>query len=361
MAGAVPPSPRAEISVLLADASRMNNQLLSSALTRDRRFRVVEVAVTREGLVQAMSLRPDVTVVAADLETPGGGLQATETLVDSQPDARVVILLDELEQEKVVEAFRSGARAAFGRNEPVASLLKCISCVYQGQVWGSGRELRFLVQALKQSRRQANKFAKNDLSLLSGREQEVVRWVCEGLNNREIAHRMQLSEHTIKNHLFRIFAKLGVSSRIEIMFSALSGALESLPKTAADPASDSERFHLYLQQAEHSATAKLALARMYLEGLGIEKDVAAGCRWLNLAQLEAHEIMEECSTLAALIEPAERPQAARVSGERLQLCELSQRQDPSEPDLQKSPRQRRSGMHRKTATLTSAASAPDNP
>jgi len=58
--------------------------------------------------------------------------------------------------------------------------------------------------------------------LLSRREVEVVRCVAEGLSNREIAQRLGLTEHTVKNYLFRIFDKLGVSKRVEVVLYAYS-------------------------------------------------------------------------------------------------------------------------------------------
>jgi len=61
----------------------------------------------------------------------------------------------------------------------------------------------------------------NGDALLSARELDVVRCVAEGLSNREIAQRLSLREHTVKNYLFRIFDKLGVSSRVEVVLYAL--------------------------------------------------------------------------------------------------------------------------------------------
>jgi DNA-binding CsgD family transcriptional regulator len=74
----------------------------------------------------------------------------------------------------------------------------------------------------------------NGLSLLSKREMDVVRSLAEGLTNREIAERLGLSQHTIKNYLFRVYDKLGVSSRLELLFMTLtqSGGPPSLPGMA---------------------------------------------------------------------------------------------------------------------------------
>jgi DNA-binding NarL/FixJ family response regulator len=71
--------------------------------------------------------------------------------------------------------------------------------------------------------------------LLSKRESEVVRWLAEGLGNREIAKELHISEHTVKNYLFRIFNKLGVSSRVEVVLYATSQRVLSVkrsPKSA---------------------------------------------------------------------------------------------------------------------------------
>ena len=62
------------------------------------------------------------------------------------------------------------------------------------------------------------------MRLLTKREEDVVRLVAEGLQNREIAKELKLSEHTVKNYLFHIFDKLGVSSRVELVLYAVSSA-----------------------------------------------------------------------------------------------------------------------------------------
>jgi DNA-binding NarL/FixJ family response regulator len=100
--------------------------------------------------------------------------------------------------------------------------------VNAGQVWASSTELQYLLEALTQPAVTA--FNGKGNSVLSAREIDVVRCVSEGLTNREIAQRLKLTEHTVKNYLFRIFDKLGVSSRVEVVLYALGGA--SAPRTA---------------------------------------------------------------------------------------------------------------------------------
>ena len=227
-------TPKSSIRVLFADNSRMGNQLLSNLLPRNRGFELVGQAVSSTELLEAVAAGCDVVVASANLEREGGGIAVTRRLRDLQRGIKVVLLLDELSYEAVVAAFRAGAKGVFGRTQSLDLLWKCIACVQAGQIWASSRELHFLLEALQQS--MVARFASPDtISLLSEQEKKVVRHVCEGLSNREIAQRMGLSEHTIKNHLFRIYSRLGISSRVEIMFSMID---QRAPQAAEEPASD---------------------------------------------------------------------------------------------------------------------------
>jgi len=122
----------------------------------------------------------------------------------------------------LIEGLRAGARGVFLRsNFNFVALRKCVRRVCQGQIWLGNAELEYVLAALSQARplRVVNP---DGSSLLSPREEEVVHLVAEGLGNREIAEQMNLSEHTVKNYVFHIFDKLGVSNRVELVLYALS-------------------------------------------------------------------------------------------------------------------------------------------
>jgi DNA-binding NarL/FixJ family response regulator len=131
------------------------------------------------------------------------------------------MLLDTSERSQVVEAFRTGARGVFSRSESLTSLARCIQCVSEGQIWANSKELRYILEALGEAL-PLRVVDTRGAALLSRREVEVVRCVAEGLSNREIAQRLGLTEHTVKNYLFRIFDKLGVSKRVEVVLYAYS-------------------------------------------------------------------------------------------------------------------------------------------
>jgi DNA-binding NarL/FixJ family response regulator len=101
------------------------------------------------------------------------------------------------------------------------SLSKCIQAVHQGQIWASNEDLEHVISALStQKPLQLN----NALGtpLLTRREEDVVRLVADGLRNREIALRLKVKEHSVRNYIYRIFEKLGVSSRVELMLYMFS-------------------------------------------------------------------------------------------------------------------------------------------
>jgi len=199
----------------------MSTQLLVEALARDRQFDMIESAPDKSAFLQLLKReKPHIAVVAARLgEDAGGGSDLVREIRSESPETRVIVLLDRSESAFVVEAFRAGAHGVFCRTEPFRLLSRCIECVHQGQIWASSSELQYLLEAL--ARPTFPKFQTRGGSLLSARESDVVRCVVEGLTNRGIAQRLKLTEHTVKNYLFRIFEKLGVSSRVEVVLYAL--------------------------------------------------------------------------------------------------------------------------------------------
>lgn len=219
----LPEITEAVIRVLAADSTRMNSQLLTSALERDKRFAVLEPVSDAKSVIAAvMQEKPAVVIVSAHLDDdPKKGFELARELRALRPETRVVMLIDSSERGHVVEAFRVGARGVFCRSEPLKGLAKCIQRVSEGQVWANSKELRFLLEALGEAM-PMRVIDTRGAGLLSKREQEVVRCVAEGLSNREIAQRLGLTEHTVKNYLFRIFDKLGVSKRVEVVLYAYS-------------------------------------------------------------------------------------------------------------------------------------------
>jgi DNA-binding NarL/FixJ family response regulator len=137
-------------------------------------------------------------------------------------ESKVIVLTQNSDYAEVIALFRSGAKGLLSNEDLNFDLLcKSIRCVHQGQIWASNEQLVYLVSSLAhpRSREVTDSYGRR---LLTTREQQVLHLLAEGLSNYELAEELKLSEHTIKNHLFRIYDKLGVSTRMEAVLYALT-------------------------------------------------------------------------------------------------------------------------------------------
>ena len=211
------------VKVFIADGSRMSCQLIAAALRRGRyRTRVVGYAIDAVGIRDGLDKsEADVAVIGARLEEDAlAGINVTRQIRASHFRPSVVIILDLSKPTMVVEAFRAGASGIFSREQPAEVLCKCVHAVHRGQVWATSKELHFVIDALSPAL-PAKSLGRKGSGLLTEREEGVVHLVAEGLTNRDISHQLHLSEHTVRNYLFRIFNKVGTSNRLELALYAI--------------------------------------------------------------------------------------------------------------------------------------------
>jgi DNA-binding NarL/FixJ family response regulator len=211
------------IRVVVSDSSAMACELLASALKRVRTIKLVNCAITSDELSEAICASdPDVAIVSLHLSDGQYlGFKVLRQLQASSVRTRCVMLMDYPEREVVIDAFRAGVRGIFKRSAPVNLLYRCISAVHSGQIWASTEEHQYLL-AVVQNTKPLRCLDSRGQKILSKREQDIVPLVAEGLTNKEISEKLQLSEHTVKNHLFRIYEKLGISSRVELILYAVT-------------------------------------------------------------------------------------------------------------------------------------------
>jgi DNA-binding NarL/FixJ family response regulator len=211
------------VKVLLADVGKMDCQLLASAMHRHSSFRVIScVTSVPEACSAIYETKPDIALISARLQDGAlAGLLLLRRLRALHLPCRVIILLDENNPELIVEAFRNGARGIFSRTGSFQELRKCMERVHEGQIWASNAQSECVLRALM--RVPAPVITRSQVTAaLSKREEEVARLVASGFSNREVSKKLGLSPHTVKNYLFRIFEKLGFSTRIELVLYMLS-------------------------------------------------------------------------------------------------------------------------------------------
>jgi DNA-binding NarL/FixJ family response regulator len=214
------------VRVLVGDASRMASQLIAGQLrsSRSPRFEtILPPGFTSKIMAdEIVRTQPDVALVSSILQDSSfAGYSLLRTIQSLNLPTRPILLLEDCEHDLVIDAFRSGARGVFSRAESSEQLSKCIYAVHRGQIWASTREMEYILKELVATRPPRIVDA-NGRNLLSKREEEVVALVADGLTNRQISEQLKLSEHTVKNYLFKVFEKLGISTRVELVLYALS-------------------------------------------------------------------------------------------------------------------------------------------
>jgi DNA-binding NarL/FixJ family response regulator len=221
LASAVPSS---AITVLVADSNRMQAQLLISALRRRSEFRISTCTVDMDSILLEAASNPTKVIVFSLNHSSDVALQMTamRRVHLSHPAIVKVLLVESYDRELVVNAFRSGAHGIFCISDThFRSLCKCIQRVAEGQIWANTEQMAFLVDLVSEvpSLRVVNSRGRR---MLTPREEQVVALVAGGLSNREVARELTLSEHTVKKYLFRIFDKLGISTRVELVLYAVN-------------------------------------------------------------------------------------------------------------------------------------------
>ena len=224
------------IRVLVGDASRMASHLIAGQLrsSRSPRFETILPGSFDSKTIadEITRTRPDVALVSGVLQDSSfAGYSVLRAIQPLNLATRPILLLEDCEHDLVIDAFRSGARGVFSRAESSERLSKCIHTVHKGQIWASTREMEYILGELVATR-PLRIIDAHGCSLLSKREEEVVALVADGLTNRQISEQLKLSEHTVKNYLFKVFEKLGISTRVELVLYALSQNHRSDPAIA---------------------------------------------------------------------------------------------------------------------------------
>jgi DNA-binding NarL/FixJ family response regulator len=222
------------ISVLLADDQPLLRRGFRMILEAEDGLAVTaEAGDGAEAVELARRVKPD--VVLMDIRMPGtNGIEATRRITDAQPDVRVLVLTTFDLDEYAFGALQAGASGFLLKDVRPHELVAAVRTVASGDAVVSPRVTRRLLEEYAQQlpvadggvgagAGQADRYPQ--LASLTEREREVLAVVAQGLSNTEIAASLFVSETTVKSHVGRILAKLGLRDRVQIVVLAYESGL----------------------------------------------------------------------------------------------------------------------------------------
>jgi DNA-binding NarL/FixJ family response regulator len=209
------------IGVLIADDHALFRRGLEMVLSDEEDITVVAEAEDGNNAVElAREHVPD--LVLMDVQMPGlSGIAATQGIKEAVPDAKILMLTISDEEDDLYEAIKAGASGYLLKEIPIDEVADAIRSVHAGQSlitpsMASKLLTEFAAMARKDEAKQQAPAPK-----LTSREMEVLTLVAQGLNNRDIAKELFISENTVKNHVRNILEKLHLHSRMEAVVYAV--------------------------------------------------------------------------------------------------------------------------------------------
>ncbi len=192
--------------VMIVDDHALVRAGLAELLGGDGDIEVVGTAANGEEALEVVA-REDPDVVLMDLSMPGmGGAEATRRLLATGTGARVVVLTSLSARERILDALDAGAIGYLLKDAEPDELIRGVQAAARGESPLSPKAATQVLAARSDQRPAVD---------LSAREREVLELVGQGLPNKLIARRLEISEKTVKAHLTQVFAQLGVTDRTQ--------------------------------------------------------------------------------------------------------------------------------------------------
>lgn len=208
------------IRVALIEDNATFLELLRCFVNRSPGLTCVGAYLTGEAALRELpQLQPPANLVVVDLHLPGvSGVLCIELLRLKLPGVKLVVLSGEQQRDYVLAATRAGADGYLTKPTDRPQLARAIADAMAGRNPVSATVAGHLMSAVAAGTGMFRPQPK-----LSGRENEVLRWLVDGLENKEIADRLGVSTSTVNAHLHSIYTKLGVQNRVEAVRLATRG------------------------------------------------------------------------------------------------------------------------------------------
>lgn len=211
------PLPEAPVRVLIVDDHRVLAELLTASLSVSERVNVVGSAGSAaEGIRSTATLRPDVVILDYDLPDSGvDGVSMVSSLKEASPGTRLLMLTSSTDPVVLREAMDAGCSGFMTKRNGSAEILSAVLAVASDETPVSPDMVRALI-------------GRDSFSLgadLTERELEVLQIAAQGHSNKAIAGMLNLSVHTVRNHMQHVLDKLGAHSKLEATAIAVKAGL----------------------------------------------------------------------------------------------------------------------------------------
>jgi two-component system response regulator NreC len=215
--------------VLICDDHTLFREGIRAILTSDPAVNVVgEASDGRQAVEQAHRLRPD--VILMDVSMPAMiGYEAIRRIVQTNQQARILVLTMYEEEEIIRRCLRAGAAGYIVKDAPAAQLLEAVHTVSEGGRYLSPRVLKKVVDDFAGE----NQPTETKYDTLSSREREVLKLLAEGLSVKDVAAALNLSVKTAEAHKYNLMKKLDLHDRTGLIKYALSRKLIAFPEITA--------------------------------------------------------------------------------------------------------------------------------
>jgi two-component system NarL family response regulator len=207
------------VRVVLADDHARIRTRVRDALEAGGCTVLAEASTAEEAVAAAEAHRPD--VVLLDIHMPGNGIQAAREITTRMPELPVVMLTQSAEEDDLFDSLRAGAVGYLLKDIPIDEVATAVRAVRGGQSYISPSMASKLLTEFATMVRRSDERQQLPAPKLTDREMEVLKLVAKGLNNRDIAKQLFISENTVKNHIRNILEKLQLHSRMEAVVYAV--------------------------------------------------------------------------------------------------------------------------------------------
>ena len=211
------------IRVLLVDDHASFRQPLAFMMEREPDFTVVAQAGS---LAEARRVLQGVDIAIVDLDLPdGNGVDLVRELRAANPQGMVLVLSAVTNRVQHAQAVEAGAAGVVHKSARISEIIDAVRCLSRGEQLLSPGEVIEMLRLVGEQRERGRE-AQWALARLTKREREVLQALAVGLNDKEIAERLQISTETARTHMVNILAKLGVDSRLQaLVFAVRHGAV----------------------------------------------------------------------------------------------------------------------------------------